>query len=145
MLDLYRMRQIIDEELPTIEFAIEKAQSNAEKCTAAWNDMPRGGVVENQVEKDIDVRLMLENEQMQVMQELTAMREELRPGIDSLVDGTERRVMRVRYMCGSGHSLKETASMFGYCERHTRRILQRAENRIMQDVTGCHQKNVECP
>lgn len=138
MIDLRRMRQIIDEELPTVEYAIEKAYSNAGRCTSSWSDMPRGGHPENPIEKDVDVRLMLEAEKKQLMQELSAMREKLKRGIDALEDGTERRVMRVRYMYGAGNSLADTASMFGYCERHTRRILQRAEERALQHVNECH-------
>lgn len=137
MIDFRRMRQIIDEELPKVAFAIEKAKSEAEKCTSAWNDMPKGGTKDNQIERNVDVRIMLAEEEKKVIDELDKMRADIRPAIDSLEDGNERRVMRARYMCGRGNSITETSAMFGYSIRHTQRILQDAETHVKQNDARC--------
>lgn len=55
-MDLRRMRFLINR-LPMARFRVEKAMSQATKCTASLTGMPRGGGGESQVERGLDIRL----------------------------------------------------------------------------------------
>lgn len=63
-----------------------------------------------------------------VVAELDAMARELEPMIDRLQDANARAAMRLRYI--ERYKPDDVAYALAYCERHTLRILERAEKQI---------------
>lgn len=70
----------------------------------------------------------LEQQYARLVEELDGMARELEPMIESLEDADERVAMRLRYV--ERYRAEDVAYALAYCQRHTFRILERAEKRI---------------
>ena len=128
MVDLQRMRELIDRELPRARHSVERAMAKATKCTATLTGMPRGGNGGSQVERGVELLELARDELARLETELEGMLGEMKPLIDGLSIANERRVLMLRYMYGM--ACDDVADVMGYCKRHTLRILKRAESRL---------------
>lgn len=70
----------------------------------------------------------LERQYAAMVDELDSMSRELAPMIEQLQDANERAVMKLRYI--ERYKPDDVAYAMAYCQRHTMRILERAEKRI---------------
>lgn len=66
----------------------------------------------------------------EIVDELDRMADELRPMVEGLTDPDERTAMRLRYL--ERYRVEAIANGMAYCERHTFRILKRAEEKVMR-------------
>ena len=126
-MDLRRMRFLIDR-LPMARFRIDKAMSQAAKCTASLTGMPRGGGGESQVERGVELLTAAREAHAAISQELYDMRLELNPIIEAMDDPLQKTAMRMRYI--DGLSVREIAYRINYSERHIFRVLETAEKII---------------
>lgn len=70
----------------------------------------------------------LEQQYAVMVAELDSMGRELAPMIEQLQDANERAAMKLRYI--ERYKPDDVAYAMAYCQRHTMRILERAEKRI---------------
>lgn len=70
----------------------------------------------------------LERQYAGMVAELDSMGRELAPMIEQLQDANERAAMKLRYI--ERYKPDDVAYAMAYCQRHTMRILERAEKRI---------------
>lgn len=70
----------------------------------------------------------LERQYAGMVAELDSMGAELEPMIEQLQDANERAAMKLRYI--ERYKPDDVAFAMAYCQRHTMRILERAEKRI---------------
>lgn len=133
MVDLRRMRFLMNR-LPMARFRVEKAMAKATKCTATLTGMPRGGGAGSQVETGMELLELAKRDYDNIARQLDAMREELAPMIALLEDPDERTAAFLRYI--KGYAPPDIANGMCYCERHTFRILKRAEQHL-QNVSAC--------
>lgn len=130
-MDLRRMRFLINR-LPMARFRVEKAMSQATKCTASLTGMPRGGCGESQVERGLDLRLEAKAALKDIQDELTMMQVQLEPVIDLLTDPLARMAVRLRYI--DRYSVREIAYRLNYSEQHIFRVLSNAEKEIEEKL-----------
>ena len=130
-MDLRRMRFLINR-LPIARFRVEKAMSQATKCTASLTGMPRGGGGESQVERGLDLRLEAKAALKDIQDELTMMQVQLEPVIDLLTDPLARMAVRLRYI--DRYSVREIAYRLNYSEQHIFRVLSNAEKEIEEKL-----------
>lgn len=130
-MDLRRMRFLINR-LPMARFRVEKAMSQATKCTASLTGMPRGGGGESQVERGLDLRLEAKAALKDIQDELTMMQVQLEPVIDLLTDPLARMAVRLRYI--DRYSVREIAYRLNYSEQHIFRVLSNAEKEIEEKL-----------
>ena len=130
-MDLRRMRFLINR-LAMARFRVEKAMSQATKCTASLTGMPRGGGVESQVERGLDLRLEAKAALKDIQDELTMMQVQLEPVIDLLTDPLARMAVRLRYI--DRYSVREIAYRLNYSEQHIFRVLSNAEKEIEEKL-----------
>lgn len=130
-MDLRRMRFLINR-LPMARFRVEKAMSQATKCTASLTGMPRGGGGESQVERGIDLRLEAKAALKDIQDELAMMQAQLEPVIDLLTDPLARMAVRLRYI--DRYSVRKIAYRLNYSEQHIFRVLSNAEKEIEEKL-----------
>ena len=125
-LNLRRMRILINR-YPRACFNVERAMSQAQRCTAQLTGMPGGGKPST-VADGVDLIMQAEEARDRIAGELSAMRAALSPMLEALDDPLEKTVMRMRYM--EGVSVREIAYRLSYVERWIFLVLKRAESRI---------------
>ena len=96
--------------------------------------MPRGGGQHDQVADGAIKLAELKEEYSELIDELTAMREELKPLIDTLENIDLRVVMRLRYI--KGYSPEKIADAVTLADRTIYRYLVRAENELCKKYPG---------
>ena len=128
MVNLRRMRHLIDRIVPAAEFRVERAMSKATKCTAVLTGMPRGGNGRNAMDNGMELLEIVRGEYNCVMSELKMMQMELAPMIDRLDNPDERLAANLRYI--KAYHPATVASCICLSDRHTFRILERAEKKL---------------
>lgn len=139
MVDLKRMRDLI-EQLPNVQFRVEKARAKSEKCTASLSGMPGGSRRGNQVEDGVAEIERHQADLDRITAELGEMRKELAPMIEEITDPDERTTLYLRYMMG--FSPENVSDSMCWCERHTFRMLRRGEAHL-QNVSRCQCMSVK--
>ena len=130
MVDLRRMR-FLQNRLPMARFKVERAMSEATKCTAVLTGMPRGGGTGSQVETGAELLDTAKAAYNAIQDELAMMREELAPVIAGLEKPLERTVMHMRYI--EGRSVREIAYGIAYSEPHVFEVLRHVERKLRTD------------
>lgn len=128
MVDFERMRHLIDRIVPAAEFRVERAMSKATKCTSVLTGMPRSGGTGSAMDNSMEVLEIVRGKYERVSQELKAMQDELAPLIDALDNPDEHLAAYLRYI--KGYRPSAVASCICYTDRHTFRILERAEKKL---------------
>ena len=127
-MDLRRMRHLIDHIVPAAEFRVERALSKATKCTAVLTGMPRSGGTGSAMDNSMELLETVRGEYDRVSSELKRMQDELAPLIDRLENPDERLAADLRYL--KAYHPATVASCICLCDRHTYRILERAEKKL---------------
>lgn len=122
--DLYRMRRLINR-LPMAEFRVEQLMSKATKMTATLSDEPRGTTKSDPVADGVILLDAARESLQRIQNELTRMRNELKPSVDMLEDPLSRTCIKMRYF--DGVSAREIAYRLNYSERRIFQILKSAE------------------
>lgn len=138
MINLRRMRHLIDRIVPDAEFRVERAMSKATKCTSVLTGMPRSGGGGSAMDNSMELLEIVRGEYDRVSTELKTMQEALSPLIDALDDPLEHLAANLRYIKGLRPA--SVASCICYTDRHTFRILERAERKLekmMEDKDEC--------
>lgn len=127
MIDFRRMRIMINSLQETI-WNLERMEANATRITSNITGMPRGGSGNRQ--EDAMIALADAREAYrEAFGALQAMRDELEPLIDTLLeDPDERAVMRLRYI--KGYRPSSISTMLFKSERSVYYYLNRAEHKI---------------
>ena len=128
MVNLRRMRHLIDRIVPAAEFRVEQAMSKATKCTSVLTGMPRSGGTGSAMDNSMEVLEMVRGEYDRVKSELDRMRDELAPLIDALDNPNERLAANLRYI--KGYRPPAVASCICYSDRQALRILENAEKHL---------------
>ena len=76
----------------------------------------------------------------EICKELTEMKSEISPIIDSMENPLEKNVMRLRYM--EGKRVAEIGWNLNYSERHIRRVLEKAEKYIVGKMSAMSEKDM---
>ena len=84
MVNLYRMRQLMNRKTVSILWQIEQEQAKATKVTTVITGMPRGGGQHDQVSSGAIKLAELKEVYSELISELETMRNELAPLIDTL-------------------------------------------------------------
>lgn len=134
MVNLYRMRMLMNRKTINILWKIEQEEARATKITTTLTGMPRGGGQHDQVADGAIKLAELKEEYSELINELTAMREELKPLIDTLENIDLRVVMRLRYI--KGYSPEKIADAVTLADRTIYRYLVRAENELCKKYPG---------
>lgn len=134
MVNLYRMRMLMNRKTINILWKIEQEEARATKITTTLTGMPRGGGQHDQVADGAIKLAELKEEYSELIDELTAMREELKPLIDTLENIDLRVVMRLRYI--KGYSPEKIADAVTLADRTIYRYLVRAENELCKKYPG---------
>lgn len=128
---LYRMLPMKVAKLGDKAFAIERARSQAEKCTASITGMPHGNGTHSQTEDGAIKIMEMEDAYREVLDEISAMCAELEPLIDGLPMYL-RPVMRLRYE--KGYTDQEIADAIDRSLTTVERHRRRAEKLIEEIV-----------
>lgn len=127
MINLYRMRQLIRQTVK-VQWRIEREEAKATKITTTLTGMPRGSGNHSKIEDGAIKITELKGAYEEVMTELTAMRKELSPLIDTLDNADDRAVMRLRYI--KGFSPEDIGEAIHRTDRSIYYYLSRAEEQI---------------
>ncbi len=127
--DFRRMRFLINR-LPMAQFRVMKAKSQAVRITPVLTGMPHAGGVSSPVENGYLLMEAAKDALDNIERELTALRQELAPHIETLTDPLEEQAMRMRYM--EGRSVREIAYSLNYSERRIFQVISIAERRVGQ-------------
>ena len=128
MVNLYRMRQLMNRRSTRILWEIEKEQARATKITTVLTGMPRSGGNHDQVQDGAVKLVELKEAYGELMMELDQMREELKPLIDTIENEDLRAAMRLRYI--NGKRPEDIADAICLADRTIYRYLVRAENEL---------------
>lgn len=126
MIDFKRMRWLISK-LQRVQWDVERKTANATRITSVITGMPRGGSGNRQEEAYIILADVLDAYQ-DTIDELEAMRAELKPYLDALPDPDEKAIMRLRYM--DGYSPEEIPAMVDLSRASVYAHIKRAERKI---------------
>lgn len=125
---LGRYLEVVEEE-KEIQEEITYWESKAEKITAAWSDVPGGGDRGDKVQtgaiKLAELRDMLNEKRL----ELLKIRVAIEMAINGVEDGTQRRLLRLRYI--KGLTWEKISVEMNYSYVHTCRIHGYALQKIM--------------
>lgn len=116
------------DKLPRIEWDLERLEANATRTTANVTGMPRGGGGNRQEEANIALADATEAYR-EALEELEALRAQLRPIVDALTDINEKAIMRMRYL--DGYYPKEIAAIIKRTNRSVYYSLERAERKVL--------------
>ena len=125
-LNLRKMRILINR-YPRACFNVERAMSQAQKCTAQLTGMPGGGEGRT-IADGVALLMQAQEARDRIAAELAGMRAALSRLLDTLDDPLERTVMAMRYM--DGISVREIAYQLCYSESRIFKSLKSAERRI---------------
>ena len=128
MVNLYRMRMLMNRKTVKILWKIEQAQATATKITAQLTGMPHGGAGYDQVSEGAIKISELKEAYGEVIAELSDMRDELEPLINTLDNVDLRAAMQLRYI--KGYNPEEIADAICLADRTIYRYLMRAENEL---------------
>ena len=126
MVNLYRMRQLMNRKTVSILWQIEQEQAKATKVTTVITGMPRGGGQHDQVSSGAIKLAELKEVYSELITELETMRNELAPLIDTLDNIELRAAMRLRYL--KGYKPEQIAQIFSALQTE----LNSARNRFYQ-------------
>lgn len=127
MISLYRMRQLIRQTVK-VQWRIEREEAKATKITTTITGMPHGSGNRSKIEDGAIKVAELKDAYDEVNAELTAMRQELSPLIDTLDNVNDRAVMRLRYI--KGYSPEDIGEAIYRTDRSIYYYLSRAEEQI---------------
>ena len=133
MVNLRRMRHLIDRIVPAAEFRVERAMSKATKCTSVLTGMPRSGGTGSAMDNSMELLETVRGEYDRVSTELKMMQDALAPMIDRLENPNERLAADLRYI--KAYHPATVASCICLSDRHTFRILERAEKKLEEMMT----------
>ena len=128
MVNLYRMRMLMNRKSVKLLWKIEQEQARATKITTSLTGMPRGGSCNDQVADGAIKITELKEAYGNTMAELERMQEELRPLIDTLDNADLRAAMFLRYI--KGCRPEQIADAISLADRTIYRYLVRAENEL---------------
>lgn len=131
MVNLYRMRQLMNRKTVSILWQIEQEQAKATKVTTVLTGMPRGGGQHDQVSSGAIKLAELKEVYSELITELETMRNELAPLIDTLDNIELRAAMRLRYL--KGYKPEQIADAICLADRTIYRYLVKAENELCRN------------
>ena len=134
MVNLRRMRHLIDRIVPAAEFRVERAMSKATKCTSVLTGMPRSGGTGSAMDNSMELLETVRAEYDRAYTELKEMQEKLAPFVDALENPDERLAANLRYI--KAYHPATVASCICLSDRHTFRILERAEKKLEMMMEG---------
>ena len=117
-----------------LRWAVERQKARCTRITTTISNAPRGGGGDQRMEEDVIRLTMVKDQYDAVATELREERAALEPCIAQLKDGTQRTAMTMRYM--KNMRIIEIGDAVGYSERQVFRVLERAENKILQQLKG---------
>ena len=129
MVNLSRMRMLIGYER-RLQFRYQKKLANATRITAQLTGMPRGTGNHSQVESGAIELAEVEEAYQEILDELKAMREELKQLLLSLDNPDDIGIMRLRYI--DGCDLKDIPDAVNLSERAMFYHLAGAERKLMR-------------
>jgi DNA-directed RNA polymerase specialized sigma24 family protein len=131
MVNLYRMRQLMSRQTARLLWEIEQEEARATKITTVLTGMPRSSGNHNQVQEGAIKLVELKEAYKELIAELSEMREELDPLIDSIENTDLRAAMRLRYM--KGYKPEQIADAINLADRTIYRYLVKAENELCKN------------
>ena len=143
MTDFERMRVLIRQE-ERYRWAVEKQKAKASKMTSVISQTGRAGTARqgSRVEEGAVMLAALEDEYKEILDELTAARNELKDSIARIRNAKarlEKTCLRMRYM--QGMSVRQIAVSLNYTEDYLHRKMRGAEALILRIQKAQEDKN----